>query len=110
MGGGSGAVAGPPSASSPRHDHLERGVSAPGRAQCSACHSQELQEDVEATAPRYRHEWWDHDVVAWDNITVRHAEKTCMPYINEFVRNSSEIPVIAASLCCWPAPLGLPEF
>jgi hypothetical protein len=85
-------------------------LSAPGRAQCSACHSQELHEDVEATAPRYRHEWWDHDVVAWDNITVRHVEKTCMPYINEFVRNSSEIPVIAASLCCWPAPLGLPEF
>ena len=48
---------------------------------------------------------WSPGTISRCGMSRRHA---CL--ITEFVRNSSEIPVIAASLCCWPAPLGLPEF
>lgn len=34
---------------------------------------QRLQDKAEADAPRYSHQWHDHDVLIWDNITVQHA-------------------------------------
>ena len=34
---------------------------------------QGLQDEAEATAPRYSHRWAPHDVLVWDNIMVQHA-------------------------------------
>src|SRR5262249_44368150 len=33
---------------------------------------QSLQDHAEASAPRYAHEWHEHDVLVWDNASVQH--------------------------------------
>ena len=32
-----------------------------------------LQDHAEQRAPRYEHEWHDHDVIIWDNIALHHT-------------------------------------
>jgi len=33
---------------------------------------QSLQDEAEALAPKCQHDWWDHDVLVWDNASVQH--------------------------------------
>jgi len=40
---------------------------------------QSLQDHAEAVAPRYAHEWRDHDVLVWDNASVQHAASGDFP-------------------------------
>jgi alpha-ketoglutarate-dependent taurine dioxygenase len=40
---------------------------------------QSLQDEAERSAPRYHHQWCDHDVIIWDNITTQHAASADFP-------------------------------
>ena len=50
-----------------RARHIDGMPPAEGRALL-----QSLQDHAEARAPRYAHEWQQHDVLVWDNASVQH--------------------------------------
>jgi taurine dioxygenase len=40
---------------------------------------QQLQDHAEARAPRYAHQWQEHDVLIWDNASVQHRASSDFP-------------------------------